>query len=123
MTWDFSYLAKSGLFAHAPKSNPRESEKCVFEAESAPISMHDAYHDGHCHDDHGLPMIFCHSWPPRNKNESTANLADSWGSNLSSKEKRQLLKTYEESFDDYRTVKRELVHSFSKDRMPIVKPS
>jgi hypothetical protein len=123
MTWDFSYLAKSGLFAHTPKSKPRESEKCVFEADSAPISMHDAHHDGHFHDHQGVPMIFCHSWPPINKNEATANLAESWGSNLSSKEKRQLLKAYEESFDDYRTVKRELVHSFSKDRMTIVKPS
>lgn len=106
-----------------PKSELRESEKCVFEAESAHLSMHDAHHDGHFHDDQAVPMIFCHSWPPINKNEAKANLAESWGSNLSSKEKQQLLKAYEESFDDYRTVKRELVHSFSKDRLRIMKPS
>ncbi|GFF78573.1 hypothetical protein IFM53868_02375 [Aspergillus udagawae] len=123
MTWDFSYLAKSGLFTRPPKSKSGESEKNVFDAASAPIPMHDANHDGPCHDDLGALMILCHSWPPIHRNEATANLAESWGSNVSSSEKQQLLKSYEESFDDYRTVKRELVHSFSKDSMTIVKPS
>lgn len=77
----------------------------------------------HSHDDHGAPMIVCHSWPPINKNEATTHLAESWGSNLSPAEKQQLLKTYEESFDDYRTVKRALVHTFSKDGVTWLKPS
>ncbi|GIJ83333.1 hypothetical protein Asppvi_002152 [Aspergillus pseudoviridinutans] len=115
MTWDFSYLAKSGLFSRPPKSKPREAEKHVLDAGSAPIPMHEANQDGPFHDEQGAPMILHHSWVPINKNEGTANLAESWGSNVSSSEKQQLLKTYEESFDDYRTVKRELVHSFSKE--------
>lgn len=113
--WDFSYLSKSSLFSHPPKSKSAEPEKHVLDAESSPIQMHDANQDGPFHDDHAAPMIVCHSWPPINKNKATAKLAESWGSNLSSAEKQHLLKTYEESFDDYRTVKRALVHSFSKD--------
>ncbi|RHZ55034.1 hypothetical protein CDV55_105029 [Aspergillus turcosus] len=113
--WDFSYLAKRALFSHPPKSKSAEPEKHVLDAESAPIPMHDADQNDLSHDDHAAPMIVCHSWPPMNKNEATTHLAESWGSNLSPAEKQHLLKTYEESFDDYRTVKRALVHTFSKD--------
>ncbi|KAF7131439.1 hypothetical protein CNMCM5793_004610 [Aspergillus hiratsukae] len=96
--WDFSYLAKSALFSHPPKSKSAEPEKHVLDAESAPIQMHDANQDGPFHDDHGAPMIMCHSWPPITKNEATANLAESWGSNLSPAEKQHLLKTYNLSY-------------------------
>ncbi|RHZ53271.1 uncharacterized protein CDV56_107283 [Aspergillus thermomutatus] len=115
--YGYHYLTKCRLFTHPPKSNSGESEKHSLEAESAPIPMHDAHQDSPFHDVDGPPMLACHSWPPIpiNKNEATAHLVESWGSNLSPVEKQRLLKAYEESFDDYRTVKRELVQTFSKE--------